>query len=145
MNSLQKINEASVVPLALEYTDQCNQRESSERDPSSHLIPWNLVYIKCSIAYRRIKSRWIKDLDTLKTHKNTSTKYTWLCYLQVGKNFLCMMPEPEIIKGKPDVWYINIKTKIQQEPLYWEFPGGPVVRTPRFHCWGPRFDPWSGN
>ena len=23
----------------------------------------------------------------------------------------------------------------------WEFPGGPV----RFHCWGPRFNPWSGN
>ena len=22
-----------------------------------------------------------------------------------------------------------------------KFPGGPVVRTPRFHCWGPGFDP----
>ena len=28
---------------------------------------------------------------------------------------------------------------------YQEFPGGPVVRTPRFHCRGPGFDPWSGN
>ena len=26
-----------------------------------------------------------------------------------------------------------------------EFPGGPVVRTPCFHCWGPGFKPWSGN
>ena len=26
-----------------------------------------------------------------------------------------------------------------------EFPGGPVVRTLRFHCRGPGFDPWSGN
>ena len=26
-----------------------------------------------------------------------------------------------------------------------EFPGPPVVRTPCFHCWGPGFDPWSGN
>ena len=25
-----------------------------------------------------------------------------------------------------------------------EFPGGSVVRTPGFHCWGPRFDPWLG-
>ena len=25
-----------------------------------------------------------------------------------------------------------------------EFPGGPVVRTPCFHCWGPGFNPWSG-
>ena len=24
---------------------------------------------------------------------------------------------------------------------YREFPGGPVVRTPCFHCWGPRFRP----
>ena len=27
----------------------------------------------------------------------------------------------------------------------WEFPGGPVVRTLRFHCGGPGFNPWSGN
>ena len=27
----------------------------------------------------------------------------------------------------------------------WDFAGGPVVRTPRFHCRGHRFDPWSGN
>ena len=26
-----------------------------------------------------------------------------------------------------------------------EFPGGPVVRTPRFHCREPRFSPWLGN
>ena len=27
----------------------------------------------------------------------------------------------------------------------WEFPGGPVVRTLRFHSHGLGFDPWSGN
>ena len=26
-----------------------------------------------------------------------------------------------------------------------ELPGGPVVKTPRFHCRGHGFDPWSGN
>ena len=26
-----------------------------------------------------------------------------------------------------------------------DFPGGPVVRTPHFHCRGHRVDPWSGN
>ena len=25
------------------------------------------------------------------------------------------------------------------------FPGGPVVKTPRFQCRGRGFDPWSGN
>ena len=27
----------------------------------------------------------------------------------------------------------------------WEFLGGPVVRSLRFHCRGPGFNPWSGN
>ena len=27
----------------------------------------------------------------------------------------------------------------------WDFPGGPVVRTPCSQCRGPGFDPWSGN
>ena len=26
-----------------------------------------------------------------------------------------------------------------------ELPGGPVVKTPCFHCRGHRFNPWSGN
>ena len=25
----------------------------------------------------------------------------------------------------------------------WDFPSGPVVRTPRFCCRGHKFDPWS--
>ena len=25
-----------------------------------------------------------------------------------------------------------------------DFPGGPVVKDPRFHCRGHEFDPWSG-
>ena len=32
-----------------------------------------------------------------------------------------------------------------QDPLSREFPGGPVVRILRFHCRGPRFNPWMGN
>ena len=27
----------------------------------------------------------------------------------------------------------------------WDFPGGPVAKTPCCQCSGPRFDPWSGN
>ena len=26
-----------------------------------------------------------------------------------------------------------------------DLPGGPVVKTPSFQCWGHQFDPWSGN
>ena len=32
-----------------------------------------------------------------------------------------------------------------KNPVVREFPGGPVVRTLRFHCRGPGFDPWSEN
>ena len=41
---------------------------------------------------------------------------------------------------------------LQQTPVeafkrarFWEFPGGPVVKTLRFHCRGRGFNPWSGN
>ena len=34
----------------------------------------------------------------------------------------------------------DVKLKISRD-----FPGGPVIKTPRFHCRGHRFDPWSGN
>ena len=33
----------------------------------------------------------------------------------------------------------------QEENIMKEFPGGPVVKTWRFHCRGPGFDPWLGN
>ena len=28
---------------------------------------------------------------------------------------------------------------------FMDFPGGPMVKTPHFHCRGHRFDPWSGS
>ena len=33
---------------------------------------------------------------------------------------------------------MQIKTTVR------ELPGSPVVRTPRFHCQEPGFNPWSG-
>ena len=37
------------------------------------------------------------------------------------------------------------KGRRQLELPYWEVPGGPVFKTPWFHCRGCRFGPWSGN
>ena len=45
--------------------------------------------------------------------------------------------------GNPNV--AHSYTKLQKVQEYGEFPGGPVVRTPHFHCRGPQFNPWSGN
>ena len=33
----------------------------------------------------------------------------------------------------------------QRDRFTWDFPGGPVVKTLRFHCGGHGFNPWSGN
>ena len=43
------------------------------------------------------------------------------------------------------------QSKFYQHPLFpkkrrsWDFPDGPVAKTPCSQCNGPRFNPWSGN
>ena len=32
-----------------------------------------------------------------------------------------------------------------EEHMHWDFPGGPMAKTPCFQCRGPGFDPYSGN
>ena len=39
---------------------------------------------------------------------------------------------------------VVISSQLQTYPSE-DFPGGPEVKTPHFHCRGHRFDPWSGN
>ena len=39
--------------------------------------------------------------------------------------------------------YIRVSQTLQYG-RFWEFPGGPVVRTLHLHCRGTRCDPWSG-
>ena len=41
--------------------------------------------------------------------------------------------------------FIVAKMWKQLEIIKGDLPGGPVVRTPRFHCRGHRFNLWSGN
>ena len=42
--------------------------------------------------------------------------------------------------------YPPIKKKKKKKKLFpGNFPGGPVVKTPCFHCWGHDFNSWSGN
>ena len=38
--------------------------------------------------------------------------------------------------------YFTLWVTIQH---FWDFPGGPVVKTPCFHCRGHGFDPWLGH
>ena len=49
---------------------------------------------------------------------------SWRC---LSTSFACFTPIPSL--------RFNLR----------DFPGGPVAKTPRSECRGPRFDPWSGN
>ena len=58
-----------------------------------------------------------------------------------------MILKPHYVEKAILLWYFSCKKeeKIIQYTWIWEFPGSPVVRTLRFHCWGSGFDPWLGN
>lgn len=42
-------------------------------------------------------------------------------------------------------WVRPVASKVNNQYTCWEFPGGPVVVTPCFHCRGCGFHPWLGN
>ena len=52
--------------------------------------------------------------------------------------FIVWKPEPKKSCNFP-------KSHSTDEKSLVDFPGGPVVKTLRFHCRGHGFDPWSGN
>ena len=39
--------------------------------------------------------------------------------------------------------YYQLQVIALHVPLYSDFPGGPMVKTPHFHCRGHGFHPWS--
>ena len=49
------------------------------------------------------------------------------------------------VKVAVDAPLQTLKTNVQKDQAYKEFPGDPLVRTPCFHRQGPGFDPWLGN
>ena len=67
--------------------------------------------------------------------------------LRVGQ----ILKEPEMAASIMNPYvkcYIEVKSlndMTAKERFSQDFPGGSVVRTPRFHCQGTGFDPWSGN
>ena len=50
-----------------------------------------------------------------------------------------------IIDWLPSSGSVWPKRQSLSQEFYRDFPGGPVVQTPCFHCKERRFDPWSGN
>ena len=68
-----------------------------------------------------------KGVTTDKCHPLLSFVYGWL-FLLLTYLFLAF-PIQEIFLEKV---------------AFWDFPGGPVIRTRCFHCGGPGFNPWPG-
>ena len=66
-----------------------------------------------------------------------------LCPQWVHPFLNLQLPSQQVDISSSDFWIcisnyiLNIKT--------WDVPGSPVFTTPRFHCSGHRFNPWSGN
>lgn len=57
------------------------------------------------------------------------------------KQFLNQVAEEELL----DLTELEARRQVRQSVTWWEFPGGPEVKTPRFHFEGCGFNPWSGN
>ena len=58
--------------------------------------------------------------------------------INIPNAFLVAIEKPIL---NTQVWLVALRSK---EIWGGHFPGGPVVRTPRFHCQGCRFDPGRG-
>ena len=66
--------------------------------------------------------------------------------IEYEDGFACKTPNPSldsVATGVVRRWLLHQGN--QEGPESWDFPGGPVVKTPHSQCRGPGFDPWSGN
>ena len=62
-----------------------------------------------------------------------------------GANAICVFIYKTIYPWLIIATSVIVLLGILKMYLKGDFPGGPVVRTPRFHCRGLRFNPWMGN
>ena len=58
---------------------------------------------------------------------------------------LTWYPWQEQLQLEPRKLFQHIKNLFTDLKSFWEFPGGPVVRTWHFHSCGPGFNPWLGS
>ena len=87
----------------------------------------------------------ISTSNNLTTSGAVKTKYVYKAVEKASRATFkgqCTFWDPG---QEPIVSVLDCKVLRHQKKKYVDFPGGPVVRTPRFHCRGHGFDPGSGN
>ena len=73
-----------------------------------------------------IQTQWVEDKADL-----FSTDHSWWACSHTPRNYVY------------DTWRRLQKDKTVKVSSMGELPGGPVLRTQRFHCWGLRFNAWG--
>ena len=95
---------------------------------------WGTLLGRAPVSLRRVQS-----LHLLAAH------WRWVRTLRVGRGDQGCGPPISVAPRAPlPLLGRAVPCCLQNQPTR-DFPGGPVVKTPRFHCRGRKFNPWSGN
>ena len=71
------------------------------------------------------------------------TQFRIICYVNGSTDLFHFLD----ISSRVNIWQgvsEDLTFEVKRNSLR-NFPGGPVVKTPCFHCRGQGFDPWSGD
>ena len=111
---------------------------------------------KWSINFKMM-NHYVVHLGFIYINQCTSIKRKWGKYIFQWKHFCEAIRSFNfsflIINGIFKIFWekrhnkygkiVGHKINIKESVAFREYPGWPVIRTPCFHCQGPRFDPWS--
>ena len=100
----------------------------------------DLIYISNGWDKGKISNQWEKDKHLV----NGLRQLTNHCGGGESELDCYLFP---IHQNKSRGSSIYVRTRIIKvlEKKYWDFPGGPVAKTPHSQSRGPGFHPWSGN
>lgn len=141
----------------LRFINKCEELETLKWPPYWHFFDNNLcIYI----SYQSFQNLYKRPKDVTSRKLCGMSKICWtVCSLTLWAiiyNFqrsfkykegwwindrLTLVSQCEFFPFFPQAYFIQSIIRI----LSREFPGSPVVRTPRFQCQGPGFNHWSGN
>ena len=118
--------------------------------PGLGMIPWRRAWHPTPVFLPGRTSRTEEPggLQIMGSHKESDTTERLSTHGRVSIG--CGRPVRAVIQARwgragEEAWRKRelLTLKIEVE-VYWDFPCGPVVKTPHFHCRESKFHPWSG-